>query len=223
MDGVRRFVDRDDAGRRLAEEVGRRFGADARPEVVLGIPRGGVIVAVAVARALDLPLDVVVVRKVGCPGRPELGVGAIGEAGVEEINTALLDYLQLDLHGAAGAALAETVRAEREEADRRVAAYVGARPRADLAGLRVLVVDDGLATGYTMLAAIEVARRRGAVRVVAAVPVAAVPALHVVEEAADVVVALWVPRNFSAVGAAYRDFDQTTDAAVVAALNATGA
>ena len=208
------FADRRAAGRRLGAQLAG-LGLD-RP-VVLGLPRGGVPVAYEVARALAAPLDVLVVRKLGCPWQPELGLGAIGEDGVRLLNTALIRQTQV------GASELEAV-AEREgrELERRVERYRQGRPAIALAGRTVLVVDDGLATGFTARAGIEVVRRRGAQRVVLAVPVAPADTLAELAEVADEVVCLQTPAWFSAIGAFYTDFSQTSDAEVTELLAASG-
>ena len=206
------FTDRREAGRRLGAEVAG-LGLD-RP-VVLGLPRGGVPVAYEVARALSAPLDVLVVRKLGCPWQPELGLGAIGEDGVRLLNTGLIRQTQVGAHE-----LETVARREGRELDRRVARYRQGRPAVGLAGRTVLVVDDGLATGFTARAGIEVVRRRGAQLVVLAVPVAPADTLAELAEVADEVVCLETPRWFSSIGAFYTDFSQTTDAEVTELLAA---
>jgi putative phosphoribosyl transferase len=207
------FEDRTDAGRWLA----RRVHSVDRPVVVLGIPRGGVVVAAEVARSLQAPLDVLVVRKLGHPRRRELGVGALGEDGVRVLNDALVTRLGLDADEAAEE-LADVEREEAGELARRVDAYRQGRPPRDLTGCTALVVDDGLATGYTALAAVEVARRRGAARVVVAVPVGSREALALLRSRADEVVCLVEPRRLRAVGHSYADFGEVEDEAVIATL-----
>lgn len=205
------FRDRADAGRRLGGAL--RVGELDDP-VVLGLPRGGVVVAAEVARALSAPLDLIVVRKLGTPGNPELGLGAIGEGGVVVRNDALISRL-----GVAREALAAVEESERVELARRVDAYrSGSAPRS-LEGRTAIVVDDGLATGYTALAAVESARRRGAARVILAVPVAAPEAASMLRRAADDVVCLETPGLMFGVGGSYRDFAQTGDDEVRALLD----
>jgi predicted phosphoribosyltransferase/dienelactone hydrolase len=208
------FADRTEAGIRLARAVQR---LDPPDPVVLGLPRGGVIVAAAVARTLAAPLDVVVVRKLGAPGNPELGVGAIAEGGVTVLNEQLIAQLRVTSHE-----LDDTAAAEHGELERRVAAYRAGRPTVPLEGRAAVVVDDGLATGYTARAAIEAARRRGAASVILAVPVAVPETVGALEEVADRVVVVEAPRYLMAVGAAYADFRQTTDAEVEAVLREFG-
>jgi putative phosphoribosyl transferase len=208
------FADRREAGRRLAAEL-MGFVAD-RP-VVLGLPRGGVPVAYEVARALDAPLDVLVVRKLGCPWQPELGLGAIGEGGVRLLNLDLIRRAQVS-----APALEAVARREGQELERRVQHYRRGRPVVDLSGRTVLLIDDGLATGFTAKAGIEVVRRRGATRVVLAVPVAPPDTVAELSEVADEVVCLETPVRFGSIGAFYVDFSQTTDAEVAGLLAAVG-
>jgi putative phosphoribosyl transferase len=206
------FTDRREAGRRLGAEV---VGLGLDRPVVLGLPRGGVPVAYEVARALEAPLDVLVVRKLGCPWQPELGLGAIGEDGVRLLNAELIRATQVGAHE-----LEAVARREGRELERRVERYRQGRPAIELAGRTVLVVDDGLATGFTARAGLEVVRRRGAQRVVLAVPVAPGDTLAELAEVADDVVCLETPAWFSSIGAFYSDFSQTSDAEVTELLAA---
>lgn len=206
------FADRTDAGRRLASAV--RAVAPGPDAVVLGLPRGGVLVAAAVAAALAAPLDVLVVRKLGAPGQPELAVGAIGEDGV-----LLVDVPTADAVGVDAATLAAVETRERTELLRRTAALRAVRPAVPLTGRTAIVVDDGLATGSTARAACRVARARGAARIVLAVPVAPAATVAAFDDA-DQVVCLATPRPFGAVGVHYRDFTQTSEAEVLAVLDA---
>jgi putative phosphoribosyl transferase len=201
-DGV--FADREEAGRLLAGELGRFVGRD--DVVVLGLPRGGVPVAAEVARALGVPLDVLVVRKLGAPGQEELAIGAIGEGGVRVLNAGVVQSLGLreeDIDRIA-------VREERE-LERRVAAYRGGHEGLDVAGKTVIVVDDGVATGATMRAGLQALRAMGAAKIVAAAPVGAADSVAGLERDADEVVVLEVPEWFHAVGQWYGNFDQTTE------------
>ena len=201
-----RFADRTAAGQRLALELARFGPVDP---VVVGLPRGGVPVAAEVAVALGADLDVVLVRKIGAPDRPELAVGAIGEEGVVVHNAALL----LDL-GLTWDDLAATVSHERAEIAQRAAMLRPGRPRVNLCDRTVLIVDDGIATGATMLAAVRVVRGLGAATVVLAVPVAPADALPRLAEIADEVVCPVTPRRFQSVGQWYVDFRQVSDARV---------
>ncbi|MFD8530011.1 phosphoribosyltransferase family protein [Streptosporangium canum] len=205
------FVDRHDAGVRLAERLRGLIGAESA--VVLGVPRGGVPVAFEVARALDAPLDVIVVRKLGVPFQPEVGFGALGEGGVRVINHDVVRRADLTQ-----AEMAVVEERERAELVRRARRFRGDRAPMDLAGRTVIVVDDGLATGGTARAACQVARARGAARVVLAVPVGAPDAVAGLCEVADEVVCLQTPDYFHAIGAWYVDFTQTTDEQVVELL-----
>lgn len=203
------FRDRIVAGRQLGAELARHDLADP---VVLGLPRGGVPVAAEVARALDAPLDVLVVRKVGAPFQPELAVGAVAE-GVTALSTELI--AQLGLPRDQVEALAEV---ERTEVARRTERFRRVAPRLELAGRTAVIVDDGLATGATARAAAEVARKLGAARVVVAAPVSSTEARRSLRGLADDVVALDYPEPFMAVGCWYDDFRQTTDEEVVQLL-----
>lgn len=204
------FRDRVDAGRRLAERLTHLRG---RGTVVLGLPRGGVPVAAEVADALDAPLDVVLVRKLGLPSSPELAMGAIGEGGVRVLDERLVDAARVSAQE-----LAAVERREVSELARRAVAFRSGRPALDLVGRTAVVVDDGVATGSTARAACEVVRALGAARVVLAVPVAPRDWVTDLAGAADEYVALSTPEPFWAIGRFYRDFRQTTDAEVVACL-----
>ena len=206
-----RFDDRRDAGRRLAERLEEFRGQDV---VVLGLPRGGVPVAAEIARALDAPLDVVVVRKVGVPYRPELAMGAVGEGGVR-----VVDRRVLALTGVSPAALAEAQQRESAEIEARVRRFRGNRPRVPLSGRTALVVDDGIATGSTARAACAVVRALGAARIVLTAPVCAGSSLRQLAADADELIFLQTPRDFAAVGQFYADFRPTGDDEVVELLH----
>lgn len=208
------FRDRRHAGMLLGERV-RDLGL-SRP-VVLGLPRGGVVVAVEVARALGAPLDVLVVRKLGAPGNPELGIGAIAEGGITVRNEGLIARL-----GVSRAALEAVAGREAAELDRRTRAYRRGRPPRSLEGCTAVVVDDGLATGYTARAAVAAARARGAPVVVLAVPVAAPETAAEFASLVDRVVCVDMPDFLFAVGASYADFSQTGDDEVERLLAAPG-
>lgn len=193
-----------DAGRALALALAAFDRAS--DAIVLGLPRGGVPVASEIARSLGLPLDVLVVRKLGLPWQPELAMGAVASGGAVVLNE---DVLR---HAAFGEEVLEQVkRRELVELERRERAFRGTSPPLDVSGRTAIVVDDGLATGATMEAAVRALRIQGAARVVVAVPVASVEARERVAALADEVFCLETPRYFSAVGQWYRDFDQTSD------------
>ena len=207
------FDDRADAGRQLATRLGHLRGS---PVVVLGLPRGGVVVAAEVARALDAPLDVLVVRKLGHPGQPELALGAIGEGGVR-----VLTPDPSVREGIDESVLQSVEQREAGVLRERVARLREAHPRVPLDGRVALVVDDGIATGSTIRAACLVARELGAARVVVGVPVAPPEAVRLLTEA-DEVVCLAMPTRFVAVGVHYGDFAQTSEAEVLALLERGG-
>jgi putative phosphoribosyl transferase len=209
------FEDRRDAAARLAAAVALALGGatDRYPSpVVLGLPRGGVVLAAEVALTVGAPLDVLVVRKLGHPRRPELGIGAIAEDGVRVLNDDLVARLRVTAEE-----LDAVTASERAELARRVALYRGG-PRPALAGGTAVIVDDGLATGYTALAALQSARKRGAVRALLAVPVGAREAVALLGPAVDELICLVVPGAFGSVGQAYHRFGQVPDEEVVAAL-----
>ena len=204
------FLDRRDAGERLAGALQDLSGHDV---VVLGIPRGGVEVAAVVAERLGAPLDVVVPRKVGAPGNPELGLGAVAE-GVEVLDDRLISML-----GVSKEYLRRELAAQQEEIRRREAAYRGNRPPVDLKGRVAVVVDDGVATGGTAAAALRWARSRGAGRVVLAVPVAPTEILDRLGPEADELRILHMPEPFYAVGQWYEEFGQVSDERVIDLLS----
>ncbi len=190
----------------------------ARPGVVvLGLPRGGVVVAAEVAAALQVTLDVIVVRKLGVPGREELAMGAIGPDGVRVLNDDVVRSLRIP-----AGAVENVARREQLELERREALYRGDRRAVDLAGKTVVLVDDGLATGASMRAAVLAARARRPAAVVVAVPVASRQARDALSHVADDVVCATVPEPFLGVGASYDDFRQTSDAEVTRLVRETG-
>ncbi|MCB8905623.1 MULTISPECIES: alpha/beta family hydrolase [unclassified Streptomyces] len=205
------FTDRTDAGRQLAARLDHLKGRDV---VVLGLPRGGVPVAAEVADALDAPLDICLVRKLGVPQQPELAMGALGEGGVRVVNERVLQEA-----GVGARDLAAVEEREHAELDQRARRYRGSRPSVPLEGRTVLVVDDGLATGATALAACRVVRARGAARIILAVPVAPRGWKARLGGEADETVSVHAPELFYAIGQFYRDFTQTTDAEVLASLD----
>jgi putative phosphoribosyl transferase len=203
------FADRVDAGRRLGARVREMLGPSP-DRLVLGLPRGGVPVAAEVARALGASLDMLVVRKLGAPSQPEVAIGAIGPDGVlllhpygRELDPEVVDRIR---------------RRELAELERREHAYRAGRGPLVLGGRRVVIVDDGIATGATALVAVQAARALGASEVVVATPVAAPDARDAVAEVADQVIVLATPTRFWAVGEWYTDFRQTDDAEVIRLL-----
>ena len=209
------YQDRYDAGRRLAPLLGRYAGRD--DVLVLGLPRGGVPVAFEVARSLDAPLDVFIVRKVGVPGHEELAMGAIATGGVRVLVPEVVRALGIadaSIDQAAGVELAELMRRER--------LFRGDREPHDVAGRTVILVDDGLATGATMRAAVAALRELGPNRIVVAVPAGAAETCDELARIADEVVCAETPEPFQAVGLWYRDFTQTSDDEVRALLAEAG-
>ncbi len=207
------FADRTEAGRLLGERMRQETAeAHGEPDLVLGLPRGGVPVASEVAAALSAPLDVLVVRKLGAPGNPEYAIGAIGPSGTTVLRT----------DGGGGGVRGDELRRIRDrelaELERRERRYRAGRAPLELDGLRVALVDDGIATGATMLVAVQAARALGATEVVVGVPVAAPDARDAVAGEADRVIALETPAEFWAVGRWFRDFRQTGDAEVLRLL-----
>ena len=207
-----RFFDRRQAGRVLATKLAAYTGRSG--VIVLGLPRGGVPVAAEVAEALGAPLDVFVVRKLGVPYRPELAMGAIASGGVRVLNEEVIAAAQITLP-----MLEAATRIQQRELERREQAYRNGRPAVPLKEKIVILVDDGLATGSTMRAAIEAVKRSEPSRVVVAVPVGAPETCHELARMADEVICVEMPVPFSAVGLWYDDFSQTTDDDVRALLD----
>ena len=199
-----RFRDRHDAGRQLAAEL--RAFAERRDVLVLALPRGGVPVGFEVASALGVALDVFVVRKLGLPGQEELAMGAIASGGIR-----VLDRDLIRLARVSDADLERITANEQAELERRERQYRGVRPLPDLHGKTVILVDDGLATGFTMRAAVEALRQEGPVWIIVAVPVAAPEICDAFRNVADEIVCAERPEPFHAVGLWYDDFSQTTD------------
>jgi len=210
-----RFRNRSDAGQRLAGRLEHLRDKDA---VILGLPRGGVPVAAEVARALAAPLDIILVRKLGVPAQPELGMGAIGESDARVINPDVVRYAQVS-----EAQIAEVERRERAELQRRAQRFRSGAAHEPLAGRIAVIVDDGIATGSTARAACQVARAMGAARVLLAVPVAPPGADVGMRGDADEVICLEMPGRFLAIGEWYEDFAQTSDEEVIALLRAARA
>jgi putative phosphoribosyl transferase len=205
------FQDRRDAGRQLAA---RLAGYASVQPIVVAMPRGGVPVAAAVADALGAPLDILCVRKLGVPWQPELGIGAIAEGGIRVLNDALIHDA-----GVRTADVEQVTVEETSELARRIRRYRGDHPALPVMGRTVILVDDGLATGYTARAAIQALRVAGAERVVLAIPVAPRESAATMADVADDVVVVETPGSFAGVGQAYRDFTPTTDQEVLDGLD----
>jgi putative phosphoribosyl transferase len=207
------FADRRDAGRALAARLLR----GARPAaVVLGLPRGGAVVAAEVAAALHAPLDVLVVRKLGVPGQPELAMGAVAAAG-DHVETVRIED-RVTAARTDDQAFARVRDAEVAELHRREDAYRHGRPPPEVSGRCVILVDDGLATGATVRAAVAALRAQGAAAVTVAVPVGSPRAVRLLRPEVDELVCLRSPRDFTSVGRCYRDFAPTSDEEVRACL-----
>jgi putative phosphoribosyl transferase len=214
----RRFRDRVEAGEALADAVAERYGeggtaADRRPVTVLALPRGGVPVAYPVARRIGAPLDVLVVRKLGVPGQPELAMGAIAPGGVLVIDDDVVRRM-----GISTGAVEQVIERERAELVRREAVFRGGRPPLDVAGRTVVLVDDGIATGATTRASVRAARAMGPAQVVVAAPTASRQAVEGLARVADDVVVVDVPDPYLSVGWWYEAFTQTSDDEVTALL-----
>ena len=207
-----RFRNRTEAGKLLASKLIQYAN---RPDVlVLGIPRGGVPVAFEAATALNAPLDICLVRKLGVPGNKELAMGAIAAGGFEVLNEDLLDWLRISGH-----TIAEVGERELQELQRRDRIYRGERPLPNIRDRIVILVDDGLATGSTMRAAIGVLKHQQPQRLIIAVPVAPIDTCNELRAEVDEIVCLMTPKHFSGIGRWYEDFTQTTDEQVCELLN----
>jgi putative phosphoribosyl transferase len=214
MDRSQRFRDRREAGQLLGQQLSPYKGRN--DVIVLALPRGGVPVAFEIAQQLKAPLDVFVVRKLGVPWHPELAMGAIAGDGVEVLNGDVITAYEIPPH-----VIRAVAERESEELKRRVTQYRGDRPFPRLTGMTVILVDDGLATGSTMRAAIEAVRHENPRAIVVAVPVAAMSTCRELRTQVDDVVCLRAPSDFSAVGLWYEDFSQTTDEEVRRLLGAS--
>ena len=207
------FADRREAGRELASNL--RHVTNGDNVVVLALPRGGVPVAYEVAEALNAPLDIFLVRKLGLPGYPELAMGAIASGGVRVLNPEVVRF-----YGVSSAAIEAVARDEGRELERREREYRRGKPMTDVRNKTVILVDDGLATGSTMRAAVEAIRQHHPARVIVAVPVGAPATCEEFADITDETVCARMPPQFSAVGLWYRDFSQTTDDEVRSLLDA---
>ncbi|MEM3669722.1 MAG: phosphoribosyltransferase [Nitrososphaerota archaeon] len=201
------FEDRIDAGEKLAIEIERQIG---RPSLVLGIPRGGVIVGYVIAKKLHAELDVIVARKIGVPGNPELAVAAVAEGGELAIEEEVAN-----IYGVSYEYIESQARKEVEEINRRLEKFRDKKRILEIKDKEVIVVDDGLATGTTMIAALKSVRKKLPKRLIAAAPVASKEAVGRVRTIADDVVVLYVPEDFYAIGEFYRDFSQVSDEEVI--------
>jgi putative phosphoribosyl transferase len=205
------FADRTEAGKMLAEALS--IYSQETDVLVLALPRGGVPVAYEVAKTLAAPMDLWLVRKLGVPGQEELAMGALAGKDTRIFNQEIITLLNIDQ-----SAIDNVISREQAELERRNSAYRQGRPPPDVKGKTIIIVDDGLATGATMRAAIASLRQAGAAKVVAAVPVGAVSTCAKVGKEADKLVCLYTPEHFYGVGQWYRDFSQTTDEEVMALL-----
>ncbi len=206
------FENRREAGRRLARALIKR-GYRGKNSLVFGIPRGGLIVADEVAKALSASLDVVIARKLRAPYQPELGIGAVADRDHILLNEAMVRAV-----GASKDYLRHEITFQKEEVKRWSRFYRGGKPAPDVAGKTAIILDDGIATGYTFRAALESVRQRGPDRLVAATPVAARDSTEMLMALADEVICISIPAPFSAVGAWYRNFDQVSDEEAAAIL-----
>jgi putative phosphoribosyl transferase len=204
------FNDRVDAGKRLASELADFKGKDA---LVLAIPRGGVVVGYEIAKALSLQLDVIIPRKIGAPDNPELAIGAVTEDGTTILDRSLIAYIGVPLYY-----IEEESGRQRQEIQRRLKVYRQNEPYPNLKGRNIIIVDDGIATGSTMKAALASVKNRGAKSVTIAIPVGPPSTIGELEKVADRVVCPYTPEYFQAIGQFYSDFSQTTDEEVIELL-----
>jgi len=210
------FIDRKDAGIQLAAKLKRYSGK--KDTLVLALPRGGVVTGAEIARLLMLPLDVLIVRKIGHPLQPELAIGAVSETGTVELNQSIITA-----SGVPNAYIDDEVSVQKREISRRVELYRGGKEIAPLDGKTIILVDDGVATGATLKAAIATLRREKTGRLVVAIPVAPPETAGKLERMADEFICIETPLHFMAVGAHYRNFVQVTDGEVVKLLQQSAA
>ncbi len=210
------FVDRKDAGVQLAERL--KSYSEEREALVLALPRGGVVTGFEIARRLKIPLDVLIVRKIGHPLQPELAIGAVSETGTVEMNRSIISASAISK-----AYLDNEVSVQKKEIERRVELYRSGRGIAPLEGKTIILVDDGVATGATVKAAIATLRKEKIGRLVVAIPVAPPETAAELERMADEFICMETPSHFMAVGAHYQDFVQVTDEEVVKLLRQSAA
>ena len=203
-----KFSNREEAGKMLADQLAKYQKIENG--IVLGLPRGGVVLAFEVAKKLKLPLDIIVVRKIGAPGDPEFAIGVVDEEGEAFLNKAVLKY-----YGISQEFVDEQKVAEEREVSRRLKMYRGNRPLLSLKNATVILVDDGIATGFTMMAAVKLVKSKGAQRVIVAVPVAPLGPMATLRREVDEVVVLNFPSMFTAVGEFYQEFPQISDKEVI--------
>ena len=202
------FSDRKEAGKELAAAIKPKYVS--RNGMVLAIPRGGIVVGYEIAQALDLPLDVIIPRKLGAPNNPEFAIGAVAEDGTEVLDEKIINYL-----GVSQQYIREESENQRQEIVRRLKVYRQGMNQLDLNGQDVIVVDDGIATGATMKAALASVRNRGAKSVTVAVPVGPPSTIKELQNYADTVICLYMPEFFQAIGQFYSNFSQTSDEEVI--------
>ena len=206
------FKDRQEAGRRLISKL-QKYKSKAGV-IVLGLPRGGVVVAFEIAQGLNLPLDLIVTRKIGAPDSPEFAIGAITEKG-----ESVFDETTISIYGINQKYIDEEIKKEKKEAERRLKVYRGNRPLLNLQGKTAILVDDGVATGLTLRAAIRSVKTKNAKQIIVAVPVIAQDSLEKIKNEVDEIIYLDSPLYFSAVGSFYESFIQTEDEEVVELMN----
>ncbi|MCL2359800.1 phosphoribosyltransferase [Candidatus Bathycorpusculum sp.] len=204
------FSDRVDAGKRLAAALAHFRGRDG---VVLAIPRGGVVVGYQIADALNLPLDVIIPHKLGAPNNPELAIGAITEDGTTVLDNNVINYLAIN-----NQYIQEESKRQEEEIQRRLKMYRQDMPGRNVAGLHVIIVDDGVATGSTMKAALFSVKNKNAATTTIAIPVGSPTTLQELKQQVDCIICLYTPNSFQAIGQFYNDFAQTSDQEVITLL-----
>jgi putative phosphoribosyl transferase len=204
------FTDRTEAGKQLAAAL---KGAAGRNAIVLAVPRGGVVVGYQIAHELNIPLDVIITKKIGAPGNPELAVGAVAEDG-----TILLDKNVVQMANASQSYIKAEAERQKSEIKRRLRTYRGSAPNPEIAGREIILVDDGVATGSTLKAALQSLHKRGAKTVIVAAPVGPSDTIREFQQEADRVVCLSTPDPFYAIGQFYENFNQTTDGEVIELL-----